>query len=374
MTAQRYYFADFVLDPAQRQLLCGSQQLELNARYLDALVLLVQDAGKLISKQRFFDEVWQGTVVTDEALTQCIRNLRRQLQDSASAPRFIETVPKHGYRFIAAVSCSSPAAAAEQSSGQPGRRQLLWHLTGQGALGAAIAGLIGGGLYGLVGAAQALATGSQALSVLLVMLTVTTLIAILAGAAVSSGLVLAKMWLIKSPGQQQKQLQLKKLGYLLLGGGAAGLLIGAFVSLLLQETFLLFLGRSPAHITGATEGLIIGLAAGISYWLLLTARRSASRQRFNYVAVFQAAVPGLLAGLLISLGGGVLLAGSLAQLATEFPDAAAAGLLALDGFSPAQGFSTAQGFSISGIVSAMLEAGLFTTGLTLGLTSQPLRG
>ncbi len=373
MTAQRYYFADFVLDPAQRQLLCGSQQLELNARYLDALVLLVQDAGKLISKQRFFDEVWQGTVVSDEALTQCIRNLRRQLQDSAATPRFIETVPKHGYRFIAAVSCASPTVAVEQPSGQPGRRQLFWHLTGQGALGAAVAGLIGGGLYGLFGAAQALATGSQALSVLLVMLTVTTMIAILAGAAVSSGLALAKMWLIQSPGQQ-KELQLKTLSYLLLGGGAAGFLIGAFVSLLLQETFLLFLGRSPAHITGATEGLIIGLAAGISYWLLLTARRSASRHRFNYVAVFQAAVPGLLAGLLISLGGGVLLAGSLAQLATEFPDAAAAGLLALDGFSPAQGFSTGQGFSIAGVVSAMLEAGLFTTGLTLGLTSRLQRG
>jgi DNA-binding winged helix-turn-helix (wHTH) protein len=267
MTAQRYYFADFVLDPAQRQLLRGGQRLELNARYLDALVLLVQNAGKLVSKQRFFDEVWQGTVVSDEALTQCVRSLRRQLQDSAAAPRFIETVPKHGYRFIAAVSCSSPAAAVEQLSGQPGRQQLLWHLTGQGALGAAVSGLIGGGLYGLFGAAQALATGSQALSVLLVMLTVTTLIAILAGAAVASGLAAAKLLLIQPPGQQQKQLQLKKLGYLLLGGGAAG-------------------------------------------------------------------------------------------------------LLALNGFSPAQGFIMAQGFSIAGVVSAMLEAGLFTTGLTLALTFQ----
>ena len=41
--------------------------------------------------------------VTDEALTQCIKTLRRQLGDSASSPRFIETVPKHGYRFIAPV-------------------------------------------------------------------------------------------------------------------------------------------------------------------------------------------------------------------------------------------------------------------------------
>ncbi|HAW94312.1 TPA: CadC family transcriptional regulator, partial [Candidatus Azambacteria bacterium] len=56
--------------------------------------------------------------------------------------------------------------------------------------------------------------------------------------------------------------------------------------------------------------------------------------------------------------------GSLAQLATEFPNATAGSLLALDAFSPAQGFS------IAGVISAMLEAGLFTTGLTLGLTSR----
>ncbi|MBV2129626.1 winged helix-turn-helix domain-containing protein [Arsukibacterium indicum] len=359
MTAQRYYFADFVLDPAQRQLFCGSQQLVLNARYLDALLLLVQDAGKLISKDQFFNEVWQGMVVSDEALTQCIRSLRKQLNDSAAAPRFIETVPKHGYRFIADVTCASPVTTATQASEQPGGRQLLWHLTGQGALGAAAAGLLGGGLYGLVGAAQALATGSQALSVLLVILTVTTIIAILSGAAVSFGLAAARSF------------QARRLSYLLLGGGLAGLLVGGFVSLLLQEAFSLFVGRSPANITGAAEGLTIGAATAVSYWLLLTTRRSANRHRFNYVAVFKAALPGLLAGLLISLAGGVLLAGSLAQLAAEFPDTAAAGLLALDGFSPAQGFS------IAGTVSAMLEAGLFSAGLTLGLTCQlqrPLPG
>lgn len=367
MTAQRYYFADFVLDPAERQLFCGERRLELNARYLDALLLLVQDAGKLVSKERFFNEVWQGMVVTDEALTQCIRSLRRQLQDSASAPRFIETVPKHGYRFIAGVSCSqindtqpsaeSPVFSATTASAS--RQQQVWQCTGRGTLGAAIAGLTGGALYGLLGAWQALSSGSQALSVLLVMLTVTTMIAILSGAAVSFGLVAANRW------------QPQKLSYLLLGGGGAGLLIGAFVSLLLQEAFTLFLGRSPAQITGATEGLLIGMAAGISYWLLLTAGQTNSRHRFSYVALCRAAGPGLLAGLLISLTGGQLLAGSLAQLTAEFPNATAGGLLALDAFSPAQGFS------VAGAVSAMLEAGLFTSGLALALTfelQRPLSG
>jgi DNA-binding winged helix-turn-helix (wHTH) protein len=75
----------------------------VNGRYFDALVLLVRDHGRLISKDRFLEEVWRGVPVTDEALTQCVRTLRRQLGDDASRPRFIETIPKHGYRFIAPV-------------------------------------------------------------------------------------------------------------------------------------------------------------------------------------------------------------------------------------------------------------------------------
>lgn len=348
MTAQRYYFAGFVLDPAQRRLFSGKQQLELNARYLDALLLLVQDAGKLVSKERFFAEVWQGMVVSDEALTQCIRTLRRQLQDSAGAPRFIETVPKHGYRFIANVRLL-PAGANQVADSS--RRQKLWQLTGHGALGAALAGLIGGMLYGALGAALALVKGNQALSVLLVTLTITTLIALLAGAAVSLGLALARLS------------QPAKPGFLLLAGAAAGLVIGGFVSLLLQETFILFVGRSPAQITGASEGLILGLAAGCSYWLLSGWQwAAAERKRWGFGRlVISAALPGMLAGLLLSVSGGVLLAGSLAQLAAEFPDAAVGGLQAVQRLKPAQGVS------VLGTVSAMLEAGLFTAGLALGL-------
>src|SRR6185295_3912705 len=96
-------FEDFVLDPGDRLLKRGGAAVELNARYLDALTLLVREQGKLVSKERFLEEVWRGTPVTAEALTHCIKTLRRQLGDDAASPRFIETVPKHGYRFIAAV-------------------------------------------------------------------------------------------------------------------------------------------------------------------------------------------------------------------------------------------------------------------------------
>src|SRR3569833_3702183 len=118
MTAT-FVFEKFILDPDDRPLRRGSDAVELSGRYFDALALLVREHGKLISKDRFLDEVWRGVPVTDEALTQCVRPLRRQLGDDAGRPRFIETVPKHGYRFIADVDSSAgplpPARAAHFS-------------------------------------------------------------------------------------------------------------------------------------------------------------------------------------------------------------------------------------------------------------------
>ena len=112
MVPGSFRFERFSLDPRDRQLRRDDAPVELNARYLDALALLVREAGKLVSKDRFLDEVWRGVPVTDEALTQCVRTLRRQLGDDAARPRFIETVPKHGYRFIAPVDlgrgCARP--------------------------------------------------------------------------------------------------------------------------------------------------------------------------------------------------------------------------------------------------------------------------
>jgi DNA-binding winged helix-turn-helix (wHTH) protein len=78
---------------------------------------MVREAGMLVSKDRFLDEVWRGVPVTDEALTQCIKALRRALGDEAASPRFIATVPKHGYRFIAPVAAGT--AAASRSSSAP---------------------------------------------------------------------------------------------------------------------------------------------------------------------------------------------------------------------------------------------------------------
>src|SRR5689334_4631640 len=161
----------FILDTRERRLSAGGDAVELNARYLDALALMVRDCGKLIPKDQFLDEVWRGVPVTDEALTQCIKTLRRKLGDDANRPRFIETVPKHGYRFIAPVEViapnEAPVAAAAESS--PAWKEFLATLSA-GIAGGGVAGIVGGLIYGFAGASEPLKAGPGAMSVLLVLL------------------------------------------------------------------------------------------------------------------------------------------------------------------------------------------------------------
>lgn len=97
-------FDAFELDFDNRQLRRDGQPIELGSRYFDALALLAAQSGELVTKEAFMERVWHGIPVTDEALTQCIRSVRRALGDDASNPRFIQTVPKHGYRFVADMS------------------------------------------------------------------------------------------------------------------------------------------------------------------------------------------------------------------------------------------------------------------------------
>src|SRR5437867_7682915 len=99
-----FRFGDIYIDARNRQLWRAGQLAPLNSKYFDVLLLLVRQRGQLVEKQRLFDEVWDGVFVSDSALTQCIKDIRKQLGDDASNPRFIKTVPKHGYIFIARVA------------------------------------------------------------------------------------------------------------------------------------------------------------------------------------------------------------------------------------------------------------------------------
>ena len=95
----RYWFDNFVLSPRRRLLICDGRELPLIPRYFDLLVFLVERRHEAVHRREIFDRVWSDVVVSDSALSQAIRTLRRTLGEDPREPRFIRTVSRHGYRF-----------------------------------------------------------------------------------------------------------------------------------------------------------------------------------------------------------------------------------------------------------------------------------
>ncbi len=101
-----YSFDDVVVDCAAQRVLKDRQPRKITPRAFDLLVYFLEHAGRMADKQELFDQVWKGTFVTDNALTRSVAEVRRVLGDRALQPRYIETVTKRGYRFIAPVAVS----------------------------------------------------------------------------------------------------------------------------------------------------------------------------------------------------------------------------------------------------------------------------
>lgn len=333
MASERFIFGDFTLDPGDRRLIRAGEAVELSSRYLDALALMLRERGRLVTKDRFMDEVWQGVPVTDEALTQCIKTLRRQLGDDAVSPRFIETVPKHGYRFIAEIVRDGGSAPP----GTPARPVDWVAVLRSGAatgLGGGIAGICAGLAYGLLAAPPSPAAAMGTASILMVLIVASMALGFAGGAGLGAGIALAGF----VPGT--------KWQWSTAGGMFGGLLVGAMAKLLALDAFTLLFGRSPAGMTGPAEGALLGAALGLAAHVAWT-RRFALRW-----SLAAGGVAGAGAGLLIPLLGGHLLGGSLNLLA-QFPDArfrldSVGALLGERGFGP-----------ITEAVTATLEGGLF---------------
>jgi DNA-binding winged helix-turn-helix (wHTH) protein len=364
-------FAEFSLDRGDRRLRRAGEPVELSSRYFDALVLLVSEPGKLVSKARFMDEVWRGIPVTDEALTQCIKTLRRQLGDDAASPRFIETVPKHGYRFIAEVERFEPAlrqAQGERTLGETSTpfvrgelvslrdsfasepRSAQWRafwLTGAaGALGGCLAGVLGGLLYGFAASAPAMG----ATTLLLVLMALTAALGLAGGAGVGFGIAGAAFVPRPSSAERDGTLSDPRWQWPVFGGMMGGIVVGALAKLLGLDAFNLLFGHAPANMTGAPEGSLLGAAVGFGAWLARDTTRVGR-------GIACGALTGGAAGALIPFLGGHLLGGSLDLLARQFPDSQVrlkpiAALFGESGFGP-----------VSQTVTGALEGLVFGAGV-----------
>ena len=111
-----YFFDDVVVESGNYRVLKRDQAKTIEPRAFDMLVYLIEHRGRVVEKDELFEQVWRRSFVTDSALTQEVKQIRHALGDDAGAPRYIETIPKHGYRFIAEVKVVT-SKAEEAASG-----------------------------------------------------------------------------------------------------------------------------------------------------------------------------------------------------------------------------------------------------------------
>ena len=284
-------FGPFTLDTRRRELLAEGEPVALNGRYFDALVLLLAARGAVVGKETFLEKAWKGVPVTDEALTQAIRTLRKALGDDAAAPTYIATIPKHGYRFVGS------ASSLGDSTTQPPEAESAWHPAAAGAFGGALAGVPVGVFYGTFAGGAA---GGNALSALLVLVAIAVAAGALAGLGITIGVILAQQF-----GGSPRWARLA-------GAIAGGAATGALGRMLALDGFGLMLGSGPASMTGALEGAAMGLAVGLGL-----AFASGTKGGWRRPASMAGGTGAVMAAFL-PLAGGRMLGGSLSELGSRF--------------------------------------------------------
>jgi predicted ATPase/DNA-binding winged helix-turn-helix (wHTH) protein len=120
-----YEFGRFRIDAEERLLFCDGERQKLTSKAFDTLVVLIENQGRLLAKDELMSQVWPDSFVEDNNLAQCISLLRRVLGEDPSGRDYIETVPRHGYRFSAEVrafadeSDAAEKEAEETADGSP---------------------------------------------------------------------------------------------------------------------------------------------------------------------------------------------------------------------------------------------------------------
>jgi len=113
-------FAGHTLDVASGSLRAGDREIELRSKSFEVLRYLIENAGRLVTKEELFKTIWPNAIATDESLAHCVSEARNAIGDGAH--NIIKTVPRRGYRFVAPVSRSSPddvSAASEAPAAIP---------------------------------------------------------------------------------------------------------------------------------------------------------------------------------------------------------------------------------------------------------------
>jgi TolB-like protein/DNA-binding winged helix-turn-helix (wHTH) protein/Flp pilus assembly protein TadD len=140
MAKHFYKFGPYSLDPEERVLRRGDQPVAVPPKDLETLIVLVERAGHIVDKEELFEKVWPGVFIEEGNLSRRIFNLRQVLGDGADGLKYIETIPRRGYRFVAPLQqdqghapptpspASAPAAdpAQKQAALPAHRNKAFW--------------------------------------------------------------------------------------------------------------------------------------------------------------------------------------------------------------------------------------------------------
>src|SRR5262249_24633222 len=130
-SSEVFHFDEFTLDVRERRLMRGTEAVRLPPKAYDVLVALVQQRGRLVTKERLLKCLWPKQFVEEGNLNVYVSALRKALGEDAHRPIYIETVARSGYRFIAAVRCD-PASEKSSAPSALARPVELYELVGRG--------------------------------------------------------------------------------------------------------------------------------------------------------------------------------------------------------------------------------------------------
>jgi DNA-binding winged helix-turn-helix (wHTH) protein/TolB-like protein/Flp pilus assembly protein TadD len=114
-----YRFDDVLVDGNRLRIEKDGQPHKITPRAFDVLVYLIEHRDRIVEKQELFEQIWKESFVTDNALTRTVKEIRQVIGDDADAPRYIETLHKRGYRFIAEVRNIEARTVRETESAAP---------------------------------------------------------------------------------------------------------------------------------------------------------------------------------------------------------------------------------------------------------------
>ena len=110
--APDFHIGSWLAQPTRNLIRDGVTVRHLEPQVMDLLVFLAGSAGRVVSKDQVIDAVWEGRFIAETTLTRAIADLRRALGDDQRDPRYIETIPKRGYRLVASVAATGHAPGA----------------------------------------------------------------------------------------------------------------------------------------------------------------------------------------------------------------------------------------------------------------------